>query len=199
MERENYIRSRLNNVQFIYQKECEWNRIKLSLNFHSNISPILVENKIRTDQMVNLLNDGKLYGFALVDLEATELAQKFRTINWPPILRKFEVTFDMIPEWMQSKMSPKTFPRKTLVQTMNAKEVLVHTKLLSFYIKHGFIIVKLHRFFEFEGAPALKNVYSNVYEARVSATDTGDDTKATAVKLVSNSMYGQMLMVNIKH
>ena len=49
---------------------------------------------------------------------------------------------------------------------------------------------------KFQGAPALINVYNNVYEARVTATETGDETKATATKLVSNSMYGQMLMVS---
>ena len=71
----------------------------------------------------------------------------------------------------------------------------MHTKLLAFYGENGYSIKKLYKFYEFHGAPALSNVNSNVYEARVSATEMGDDTKAAATKLVSNSMYGQMLMV----
>jgi hypothetical protein len=72
----------------------------------------------------------------------------------------------------------------------------VHTKLLAFYGENGYTIEKLYKFYEFHGAPALSNVNSNVYEARVSATEMGDDTNAAAAtKLVSNSMYGQMLMV----
>ena len=59
---------------------------------------------------------------------------------------------------------------------------MLHTKLLQFYIRNGFIISKLHRVFEYQGAPALSHVYSNVYEARVAATETSDETKSTAIK-----------------
>ena len=79
---------------------------------------------------------------------------------------------------------------------MHAKEILLHTCLLKFYLENGFRILKIHKFFEYEGSPCFKKVYSTVYEARVQATETNDDLKATAVKLVSNSMYGSMLVVS---
>jgi hypothetical protein len=183
------------NVEFIYEKECDWKRKRDSVVFTPKISPLLISNQVSTEIMISMLKDETLYGFALVDLISGESSQFFKELNWPPIIRKLKIEVNMLPEWMQSKVNPKSFPRENLVQTMNAEKVLVHTKLLAFYIKHGYTIKKLYKFYEFQGAPALSNVYSNVYEARVSATETGDDTKATATKLVSNSMYGQMLMV----
>ena len=164
--------------------------------FHSENQPPLISNEVATQKMINMLKEGKLYGFALVDLKAGPSSHIFEELNWPQILKKFSVEFNMLPDWMQSKVNPKSFPRENLVKPMNAKNVLIHTKLLSFYVKYGYTIIKLHKFYEFQGAPALINVYYNVDEARVTATETGDETKATATKLVSNSMYGQMLMVS---
>ena len=65
---------------------------------------------------------------------------------------------------------------------MEANEILLHSELLYFYIKKGFYISKLYRFFEYQGSPALSKVYKDVYEARVAATNTSDETKSTAIK-----------------
>ena len=132
--------------------------------------------------MIALFNDNKLYGFAEVDIRATENASLFKSINWAPIYKKAQVEFNMLPSWMRQKMNEKTFPRTTLVQGMEANKILLHSKLLHFYIQNGFVITKLHRFFEYEGSPALSKVYTDVYEARVAATETSDDTKSTAIK-----------------
>ena len=91
---------------------------------------------------------------------------------------------------------------------MHAKELLLHTELLRFYMENGFYVSKLHKFFEYQASPCFENVYRKVYEARVDATKIATDErstpdmkasaerKATAVKLVSNSMYGSLLLVS---
>jgi hypothetical protein len=181
-ERETYLKSRLENCVIIYEWECEWRKKKVNLNFKPKISPLLTVDSLHVDKMISLINDDKIYGFALVDLRPTEKADFFNSINWSPIYKKMQVEFNMLPSWMKVKMNAKTFPRTTLVQSMQGDKLLLHTKLLQFYIRNGFIISKLHRVFEYQGAPALSHVYSNVYEARVAATETSDETKSTAIK-----------------
>jgi len=77
---------------------------------------------------------------------------------------------------------------------------LLHTELIKFYCDNGFVINDVHHIFEYQGSECFKMVYDQVYKARVEATATedqeGDHRKATAVKLTSNAMYGQMLMVS---
>ena len=195
-ERFNYISSRLPNCVFIHQKECDWMKQKLSLNFLPKISPLILEKSVNVNKMIRLLTENKLYGFALVDIKSTENANFFKQINWRPIYKKFDVQFEMLPLWMRAKMNPKSFPRTTLVQGMEANEILLHSELLYFYIKKGFYISKLYRFFEYQGSPALSKVYKDVYEARVAATNTSDETKSTAIKdrylLKKQILYNQI-------
>ena len=49
--------------------------------------------------------------------------------------------------------------------------------------------------FEYQKHSCYKDVHDKIYEARVDATIQKNNQKATAIKLVSNSMYGQMIMV----
>ena len=66
---------------------------------------------------------------------------------------------------------------------------------MKFYVENGFIVKKITKFFEYQGARCFQKIFRTVYEARVEATETSDDMKANAVKLVSNSMYGTLLTV----
>ena len=50
--------------------------------------------------------------------------------------------------------------------------------------------------FEYQKFKCYKDVHDRVYNARVAATIETNNKKATAIKLVSNSMYGQMIMVS---
>ena len=145
--------------------------------------------------MLQFLCEGKLYGFVVVDIVATKDADKFMTVNWPPILRKDDIVYKDLPTWMQSNTTDKGFPRNTIIQSMFGYNILLHTSLIKFYIQNGFVISKIHKFYEYEGRRCFKKVYDVVYKARVEATISKDEMKATAVKLVANAMYGQMLMV----
>ena len=98
---------------------------------------------------------------------------------------------------MQKNAKRTDFPRKTIVQSMHGENVLLHTALIKFYLDNGFYLTKIHQLYEYQGSKCFEDVYSKVYNARVEATETGDTMKATAVKLVSNSMYGQLLMVSL--
>ena len=206
-ERNRYLNG-LPNTTIIRQEECEWIEKMKSLNYTPKISPILFKSKVYPEQMMKLLKEKKLYGFLVVDIVATQEADKFLTLNWPPILKRASVEFSDLPEWMKKNVNEKDFPKEQIVQAMHAKDLLLHTCLIDFYLENGFKIEKIHEFYEYEPSPCFEKVYKTVYEARVQATEmktklgateeekSGAEMKATAVKLVSNSMYGGMLQVN---
>ena len=197
-ERNRFLQS-LPNTVVIRQSECAWLKKMKTLNYIPKISPLLFHKKVYPEKMMKLLQEGKLYGFMLVDICGTDDAKKFLELNWPPILKKAMIDYDDLPEWMKENADEEDFPKEQIVQSMHAQEILLHTCLLKFYLENGFKVEKIHKFFEYEGSPCFEKVYSTVYEARVQATEEKDDLKATAVKLVSNSMYGAMLVVsNIK-
>ena len=78
---------------------------------------------------------------------------------------------------------------------MFCKKLLLHTDLIAFYVQNGFKISYVHKFYEYEGARCFAKLHDIIYQARVEATCANDNMKATAVKLVANSIYGQMIMV----
>ena len=194
-ERNKFLAS-LPNTTIIRETECVWMEKKKILKYEPEISPILMLNKVYPEQMLHLLKENKLYGFMVIDISSTENAKKFLDLNWPPILMKTMVEYTDLPDWMKPNVDEKDFPTEQIVQSMHAKEILLHTRLIQFYLENGFQVEKIYKFFEYEPSPCFDRVFSTVYEARVQATETKDDLKATAVKLVSNSMYGSMLTVS---
>jgi hypothetical protein len=175
-------------------KECEWKERRKTLNYLSKISPLLFKHKLGENQMMKVLEKNILYGFWMVDIEPLPEANKFLHLNWPPILKKMDVHADQLPDWMH--VNKKSFPRQTVVQTMRATEILLHSELLNFYLTNGFQVTKIHKFYEYEGRKCLLPVHDAIYNARVAATIENDNCRATAVKLTSNAMYGQTLMVS---
>ena len=190
----------LPNSKVISISGCEWHIEKLDINFENyqpEISPLLFERKANILDFKSLVEDGSLYGFMVVDLDKNEDSQKWMKVNWPPIFQKEKIMRSDLSSEMQQKYSETEFPLETIVQKMHAKNLLLHTSLLKFYLENGFEITKIHKFYEYQGARCFQKVFKTVYEARVQATETHDEMKATAVKLVSNSMYGSLLLVSI--
>ena len=198
-ERELFLRN-IENVEIIRMKECEWQKMKKTIEWKSKISKIIKCQKLSEQKFLTHLRNGDLYGFALVKIISTKRADKFLELNWPPLFFKANIEFSDIPIWMQNNAKEADFPRTTVVQGMSNERILLHTELIKFYIENGFEIVNVFKFFEYQGAKCLKIVHDRVYKARVEATREKDEKikkmKSTAVKLVSNSCYGQMLMVS---
>ena len=156
-----------------------------------------MSDRLSKIDLIDALNNDKMYGFVEVDLEPTEKADKFLKLNFPPILRRFDVPFDWLPKWMQKNADEKTFPRRTILQAMRGEKLVFHTDLLKFYLENGFKITDLHKIFEYEPSKTFVDIYNLCYHARAEATGK-DETKSTTIKLVSNSMYGSTILVSRK-
>ena len=189
----------LPNTTLITTSSCEWHAEKFEIDFEEYtpaISPLLFKKSATASDFVKLVSENRLYGFMVVDLEKGPGSEKWRNLNWPPIIQKSQILHDDLPAWMKNFYDRNDFPMESIVQRMQAKKLLLHTSLVKFYVENGFYVSKVHRVFEYQGERCFQNVFKTVYEARVQATETNDDIKATAVKLVSNSMYGSLLLVS---
>ena len=161
----------------------------------SPISSLLYKTRVSEKTLLEEIISNKIYGFAIVNIAPGPQTQKFVDLNWLPIIRHNEIRFEDLPEFLRKPHLEKSFPRRTLVQTLHGTEILLHTHLIQWYVAQGFSITKIHRMFEYQRFGCYKDVHDRVYHARVKATEERNNKKATAIKLVSNSMYGQMIMV----
>jgi len=192
-----------NDFIIIRERECDWQKRCKSPLPRSPISSLLYSTRVHTRELLQEILKDNVYGFAVVDIIPGPETKKFIDLNWLPIIRHDEIQFSDIAEYMQRPELQKTFPRRTLVQTLHATEILLHTRLIQWYVENGFTITKIHRMFEYQKFKCYKDVHDSVYLTRVQATidakngDPAANKKATAIKLVSNSMYGQMIMVII--
>ena len=198
-KKRNYIRS-LPNTTLIEIFGCEWHAQKFEIpkSFKPEISPLLWTKKIHGGQLIELVKSEEIYGFMILDITKTKSAEKWLEVNWPPLFQKSEILYGDLPSWMQASYNSREFPMNTIVQKMSAKNLLLHTSLIKFYVENGFCVERIHKFYEYQGSRCFKKVFDTVYHARVQATEEKDEMKATAVKLVSNSMYGGLLTVSFK-
>lgn len=163
----------------------------------SAISSLLYKNKVSRDELLTeILADG-VFGFAVVNIVPTAKVKRFLRLNWLPIIRHDTIQHDDLPDFMKDQTAPAGFPRSTVVQSIYGKEILLYTRLIQWYVRNGFKITRIHKMFEYQKYPCYKKVYDQVYQARVQATVEGNEQKATAIKLVSKSMFGQMIMVSL--
>lgn len=203
----------LPNVTVVTISSCEWYAEKCEMDkttYTPEISPLLFERTVKWQKLISLVQEGRLYGFMVVDLQKTKSSDKWLRLNWPPVMQKSEILYEDLNPWMRALYEPRDFPKQTIVQRMHAKKLLLHTDLIRFYLENGFMVSKVHKVYEYQGAHCFRKVFQTVYEARVQATQTANDQnatadkkataemKATAVKLVSNSMYGSLLLVSRK-
>ena len=75
---------------------------------------------------------------------------------------------------------------------MHAKEILLHTALLKFYLDNGFVVTEVHKFIEYQPHKCFKEFHDKLYHLRVDATIEKNDAKASAIKLTGNSTYGKV-------
>lgn len=89
--------------------------------------------------------------------------------------------------------------RRLLVSDLQAKEILLATSLVQWYLNHGLRITKIHQVVEYVGKKPFKNFVHEVTEKRKEGTrDPNKAVLAQTYKLIGNSSYGSMLMNQTK-
>ena len=90
--------------------------------------------------------------------------------------------------------------RRLLISGLKAKEILLSTALLKWYLTHGLRIVKVHHVLEFVPKRPFREFVREITEKRKEGSrDANKAVLAQTYKLIGNSSYGSMLIDKMKY
>ncbi|KAI9205988.1 uncharacterized protein BJ171DRAFT_498330 [Polychytrium aggregatum] len=115
--------------------------------------------------------DEAFFGFAKVDIHVPDSLRNHFS-HFPPIF---------IKDAEEGKIK----------SVMDAKEIILFSPLLRWYLEHGLVITNIHRLVSFEPNRCFQSFVDEVTEARQQG---GDSILADTMKLFGNSAYGRSLM-----
>ena len=141
--------------------------------------------------------ENKFFGFAQVDIEVPHnLKDKFSEM--PPLFVVDEIPDNCIPEEM--KLYTKLTGRKTIKGTKmllgvtKAKNILLYSPLLKWYLNHGMVITGVHHLIGYEPGRPFVWFPEEVANARRQAdNDPSKKQLGHVSKLKGNSFYGKMI------
>ena len=181
------------NYKLIHTTSCQWYKERSQVT-NPGISPLLHDSSVSEDKLLEHIRNGTVFGFCVVDLFPTEDARKFEEMNWGPLFEHQMIEFNQLPEWMQESANEQQYPKDVLCQTFHAEQYFCSVNLAKFYCDNGYRITKLHQFIEFEGKPAIKEFYKQVYQLRVKGTIDNNKCLQLAAKNTANSPYGRCIL-----
>ena len=163
---------------------------------------------ITENEILEAVANGRLFGMVECDIRVPdEWPSYFRHPTMTPyqyfeemspLFCTTDVPFDLIGEHMQdhvrrSELSEK--PRRLLVGGMRARQMLIATPLLKWYLQHGMIVTKIYQVVEFTPHRCFREFVKDVSDGRRLGDAHPDkaiiaDTK----KLHGNSAFGGTIM-----
>ena len=171
------------------------------------------KGKISEDVILQGIVQGTLFGMVEVDIEVPEQwphyfrhptltpYDYFREMS--PLFCTTDIAFDDIGEHMQAhiwehRLSDK--PRRLLVGGMKARQMLLATPLVQWYLNHGLVITRIYQVVEFQQQRCFRDFVREVSDARRQG-DIDPDTAiiADTMKVIGNSGYGSLIMDKTKH
>ena len=185
-------------------------------DFINSMRPSFFRNhkgKITDNLILQGVDSGALFGMVEVDIEVPQ--------EWPhyfkhptmspydyfqemsPLFCTTEIPFDAIGEHMQAHILEyhlSDSPRRLLVGGMKARQILLATPLLQWYLNQGLVVTKIFQVIEFQAKRCFQEFVREVSDARRQ----GDINPETAIiadmmKVIGNSGYGSLIMDKTKH
>ncbi len=171
-------------------------------------------SKITEKRILEGVTNGDLFGAVEVDIEVPE---RWPTVGFRhpsmtpmqyfeemcPLFCTSDIPFEAFGDHMQSHVKrhdlSKT-PRRLLVGGTKARQILLATPLLKWYMNHGMVVTKIYQLVEFRQQRCFENFVGEVSDARRHG-DTDPDTAiiADTMKVIGNSGYGSLIMDKTKH
>ena len=212
--RRKYINNEGYNVMSIW--ECDYDNlvkdnVELKEHIHNRLPTFFKENRyeVAPTTILDAVRGGNLYGMLEVDIEVPETwSSEFETkmplppreyfSEMSPLFCTTEIPFEKIGKPMQDYA--KTFgfserARTVLVGGYKAKQILLATDLLKWYLDHGLRVTRIYEVIEYTPQKCFAKFTKTVTEARrLGDIDPTQEVMATTMKLIGNSGYGSMIM-----
>ena len=204
LEKKQYI---LNlGLKYVEIWECEWVALKLEKGMKKNDfskyakfpkkNSLPVKN-ITENDVIKAVKDGSLFGLVECSIRVPDdMKDSFK--EFPPLFKHANISINDIGPFMRSFAENNNFlkkPRKALISSLKAENIILITPLLKWYIDNGLIVDSINFVMEFTPEKSFSKFMEQVTEAR----RMGDENKANAItsnlfKLEGNSAYGKIAM-----
>ena len=155
-------------------------------------------------ELLALVKTGKFFGAVEVDIEVPDsLKEKFSELLSLFVTCEIPMTKEVIGEHMYKYVEEQHLslkPRKQLVAGLKARQILLATPLLQWYLSKGLKVTRVYQAIEWNSQPCLQKFFESVAQDRRQAS--GDPTKeahAAKQKLTANSAYGATLLNKLNY
>ena len=155
-------------------------------------------------ELLALVKTGKFFGAVEVDIEVPDsLKEKFSEFAPLFVTCEIPMTKEVIGEHMYKYVEEQHLslkPRKQLVAGLKARQILLATPLLQWYLSKGLKVTRVYQAIEWNSQPCLQKFFETVAQDRRQAS--GDPTKeahAAKQKLTANSAYGATLLNKLNY
>ena len=126
----------------------------------------------------------------------SHVLEKIKGLNFPPVIHREKIDETMVSEYMlgRCRAREKKFPQETLVQTYNAKQIMIYSPTAQFYLQLGLKISNVSEFFQFLPSQPLEKFVKKITKGRIDAVKSGNESLGTAYKIIGNS-YVRCLII----
>ena len=151
---------------------------------------IKFEKDICLDEILNTPDDNEIGYFLEVNLKySDDIKQKTKYFPFCPENKK--INPNKYNEYMKSiKPENYTKSKKLICDWTDKKKHLIHYRMLTFYVKHGMIVEKIHEIISFKQSKWLEGYISFNTQKRNKAKN---DFVKDFFKLLNNAAFGKFL------
>ena len=170
--------------------------------------PVTPQRAVNESEILDGVLSGSLFGMVEVDISVPDQwtdqfshptmtpYQYFQEMS--PLFCTTDVPFDVIGSHMQAhikKFGLSQKPRRLLVGCMKARQILLATPLLKWYLNHGLEVTKIYQVIEFKPQRCFNQFVQDVSDARrLGDSDPSKAILADTRKLEGNASYGSTIM-----
>ena len=171
---------------------CQWKEQKKSMglkHFSTHDLPLIMNNYGTEEIILNGIQNDNLFGFIVADVSTPDHVMKeILPINFPPIIIRGDITEDHLSDYMKRRVEDRGYklPQTTLMQVYNAKQVLLYSPMVKFYMSLGLVISNVTNFIQYQPALALDEFAQKVTKGRIAAKKAGNSGLDSANKIIGN-------------
>jgi hypothetical protein len=177
---------------------CSWTKEKKRLHlktFPTPDFPQIMSSIGKETEIIQGIASNELFGFAVLDVHCpSPVYESIKWLNFPPIIKRGLITEEMLSPYMTKRCKARNYklPQKTLIQTFNAKQILLYTPMIRFYLKLGLEISNISQFIQYRPAEVFDDFVDKITTGRIQAKANGNESLESAYKVIGNSGYGKM-------
>lgn len=177
--------------------ECQFDKLVPKIrHIKTPLIPQILNKYQSETELLDGIKSGSLFGFIECDVfSPPDVVEKLKA--YPPVIRRETITDRDLSDYMRKRVKlekpdENNFQRTTLIQCFNAKNHLLITPLVQYYLTKGMKITNVSRFIQFIPRKSLLPFVEKVTNMRIDAEKNNLPMKGNTAKQFGNNGYGRV-------